>query len=76
MSDKPNPGEWQEHNNTPSLYVGIPHADVVEIFVEADPQNDEDREFAGILLTSGQARSVADKLTELADFLDTHNQSE
>lgn len=70
------PGEWQEEGGTPSLVVDQVDGTLIEIFVEDRPEAwpedtfSESHLFAGILLTPDQARSVANKLLELADSID------
>lgn len=64
------PGEWQEHDGTPSLTVQHVGETEVEIFVEDKPEDFEEHQFVGIILNSEQARSVALKLLELADSID------
>jgi hypothetical protein len=79
MSDednKPSPGEWQEHCTLPSLetaqlYVEhLSKSKKIELYTVRNDPHEYIAWCAAINLTPDQARSVAQKLIELADFLD------
>lgn len=76
IKNKPSEGEWQEHCTLPSLetaqlYVEIlPRMEKIELYTVRNDPAAFTSSCAGINLTPDQARSVAAKLMEMADFLE------